>query len=97
MELSTCTIVTSDTANNYTQNGRLQSTVGCNPRRYPDSYPVAIFVFWGERRLGVRLRRARGLMGRDEGKEVIIKMYVNRLNFISSVHPTGFKCFAFRN
>ena len=24
--------------------------------------------FWGERRLGVRLRRARGLMGRDEGK-----------------------------
>ena len=38
MELfKTCTIVTSDTANNYanTQNGRLQSTVDCNPRRYP--------------------------------------------------------------
>ena len=24
--------------------------------------------FWGERKLGVRLRRARGVMGRDEGK-----------------------------
>ena len=36
MELLTCKIVTSDTANNYanTQNGRLQSTVGYNPRRY---------------------------------------------------------------
>ena len=36
MELLTCAIMTSDTANNYAaQNGRLQSTVGCNPRRYP--------------------------------------------------------------
>ena len=36
MELLTCTIVISDTASNYanTQNARLQSTVGCNPRRY---------------------------------------------------------------
>ena len=25
-------------------------------------------VFWDERRLGIRLRRARGLMGREEGK-----------------------------
>ena len=24
--------------------------------------------FWSEKRLGVRLRRARGVMGRDEGK-----------------------------
>ena len=24
--------------------------------------------FWGERKLGVRLRRARGVMGRGEGK-----------------------------
>ena len=24
----------------------------------PDSYPVAIYVFWGERRVGIRLRRA---------------------------------------
>ena len=24
-------------------------------------------------------------------KEVIIKIYVNRLNFVSSVHPIGFK------
>ena len=24
--------------------------------------------FWDERRLGIRLRRARGLMGREEGK-----------------------------
>ena len=32
MELLTCTIVSSDKANNYanTQNGRLQSTAGCN-------------------------------------------------------------------
>ena len=29
-----------------------------------DSYPVTM----GERRLGIRLRRALGLMGRDEGK-----------------------------
>ena len=34
----------------------------------PDSYLVTIYVFWGERRLGVRLRRARGIMGREEGK-----------------------------
>ena len=26
-------------------------------------------------------------------KEVILNIYVNRLNFISSVHPIGFKCF----
>ena len=26
--------------------------------------------FWGERRLGVRLRRARGVMGKDEGKNI---------------------------
>ena len=31
-----------------------------------DSYPVAIYVFWGWEKS--RLRRARGLMGRDEGK-----------------------------
>ena len=31
-----------------------------------DSYPVAIYVFWGWKKS--RLRRARGLMGRDEGK-----------------------------
>ena len=32
MDLLTCTIMTSDTANNYanTQNGRLQSTIGYN-------------------------------------------------------------------
>ena len=30
-------------------------------------------------------------------KEVIIKICVNRLNFISSAHPIGFKCFAFRS
>ena len=34
----------------------------------PDSYLVTIYVFWGERRLGVRLRRARGITGREEGK-----------------------------
>ena len=31
-----------------------------------DSYPVAIYVFWGWEKS--RLRRARGLMGRDEEK-----------------------------
>ena len=37
-----------------------------------DSYPVAIkVIFWGERRLGIRLRFARGLMGREEGKIAI--------------------------
>ena len=30
-------------------------------------------------------------------EEVVIKIYVNRLNFISSVHPIGFTCCAFRN
>ena len=44
MELLTCTIIlimTSDTANDYAkckmilQNGKLQSTVGCNSLRYP--------------------------------------------------------------
>ena len=33
-----------------------------------DSYPVAIYVFWGWEKSGVRLRHAQGLMGRDEGK-----------------------------
>ena len=39
MELLTCTIVTSDAANNYahTQNGRLHSTVGWNPQKIPAS------------------------------------------------------------
>ena len=35
----------------------------------PRPYPVAIQVFfWDERRLGIRLRSARGLMGREERK-----------------------------
>ena len=33
-------------------------------RLVPSRY---LTVFWGERRLGIRLRRERGLMGRDEG------------------------------
>ena len=43
--------------------------------------------FWGERRLGVRLRRARGLMSRDEGKiaNPIFKTYLTFLLF--SQHP----------
>ena len=32
--------------------------------------------FGGERRLGVRLRRARGLMGRDEGK-IVMKYFLS--------------------
>ena len=34
-------------------------------RLVPSRY---LSVFWGERRLGIRLRRARGLMGREEGE-----------------------------
>ena len=34
-------------------------------RLVPSRY---LSVFWDERRLGIRLRRARGLMGREEGK-----------------------------
>ena len=58
-----------------------------NHRSLSDSYPVAIYVFWGERRLGVRLRRARGLMERDEGKiaNPIFKTYLTFLVF--SQHP----------
>jgi len=29
------------------------------------------FLNWGERRLGIRLRRARGLMGREEGQNSV--------------------------
>ena len=44
-----------------------------------DSYPVAIYlsVFWGERRLGIRLRRLRGLMGREEGKIALRKANIS--------------------
>ena len=34
-------------------------------RLVPSRY---LIVFWDERRLGIRLRRARGVMGREEGK-----------------------------
>ena len=38
-----------------------------------DSYPVAVkVIFLGERRLGIRLRFARGLMGRNEGKIALL-------------------------
>ena len=42
MDFLTCTIVTSDTANNYanTQNGRLQSTVGVIPEDTGKSEPT---------------------------------------------------------
>jgi len=33
--------------------------------------------FRGERRLGVRLRRARGVMGRDEGKIATVRFRFN--------------------
>ena len=36
-----------------------------------DLYPVVILVFFGVRRLGIRLRRVRGLMGREEGKVAV--------------------------
>ena len=35
------------------------------PRLVPSRY---LSVFWGERRLGIRLRRVWGLMGMEEGK-----------------------------
>ena len=35
----------------------------------PDFVPSRyLIVFWDERRLGIRLRRGRGVMGREEGK-----------------------------
>ena len=39
-------------------------------RLLPSRY---LSVFWGERRLGMRLRRARGLMGREEGEIATIQ------------------------
>ena len=39
-------------------------------RLVPSRY---LSVFWGERRLGMRLRRARGLMGREEGEIATIQ------------------------
>ena len=50
---------------------RFASVVISNNRRYsfyrlvPSRY---LSVFGGDRRLGIRLRRTRGLMGREEGK-----------------------------
>ena len=38
----------------------------CTHRLVPSRY---LSLFWDERRLGIRLRRARGLMGREEGKD----------------------------
>ena len=38
-------------------------------KRVEQTRSQSLFMcFWGERKLGVRLRRARGVMGRDEGK-----------------------------
>ena len=41
-----------------------------------DSYLVAIYliVFGGEKRLGIRLRRVRGLMGREGGEIALRKV-----------------------
>ena len=39
----------------------LQETVRLVPSRY-------LSVFWGERKLEIKLRRVRGLMGREGGK-----------------------------
>ena len=45
------------------------------PSTFPRSHPYSrlvpsrfLTVFWDERRLGIRSRRARGVMGREEGK-----------------------------
>ena len=39
--------------------------ISYHDRLVPSRY---LSVFWDERRLGIRLRRAQGLMGREEGK-----------------------------
>ena len=43
----------------------VNNLIWCKTRLVPSRY---LSVFWGKRRLGIRLRCARGLMGRDEGK-----------------------------
>ena len=44
-------------------------------------------VFWGERRLGIRLRIARGLMGRVEGKIALSGYSVNKASMIFKNSP----------
>ena len=51
--------------------------IWCKTRLVPSRY---LSVFWGERRLGIRLRCARGLMGRDEGKIARLNLIPNLLS-----------------
>ena len=53
----------------------VNNLIWCKTRLEPSRY---LSVFWGERRLEIRLRRTWGLMGRDEGK-------ITRLNLIPNL------------
>ena len=53
----------------------VNNLIWCKTRLVPSRY---LSVFWGERRLGIRLRRSWGLMGRDERK-------ITRLNLIPNL------------
>ena len=55
-------------------------SVSLVPSRY-------LSVFWGERRLGIRLRIARGLMGRVEGKIALSGYSVNKASMIFKNSP----------
>ena len=58
---------------NYTCKSFIKSTPGLY-RLVPSRY---LSVFWGERRLGIRLRRTRGLVGREEGKIATLFFVLN--------------------
>ena len=47
-------------------------------RLVPSHY---LSVFWSERRLGISLRRAPGLMGREEGKIVVADVKMPNFTF----------------
>ena len=57
-----------------------------------DSYPVAFFLFfWGERRLGVRLRRARGVMSLPMTPPARLNLPLNLLSPQNTKIATGYE------
>ena len=72
------------------------------PSTFPRSHPYSrlvpsrfLIVSWDERRLGIRLRRARGVMGREEGKIAIFSSLSMRprarLNLIPKFYLNSFE------
>ena len=57
-------------------------------RLVPSRY---LSVFWDERRLGIRLRRARGVMGREEGKAIFLLPFPSWIHEGYSWEQAGFK------